>query len=247
MRIGVITFPGTLDDVDAIRAVRLAGGDPVALWHADHDLRGVDAVVVPGGFSYGDYLRAGAIAARAPIMDEVIAAAGRACPSSASATASRSSARPACCPARSPATPACTSSAATWRCAWSPTATAWTGGVRRRPGDRRPAQVRRGPLRRRRRHPRRAGGRGPGRLPLRRRRAERVVARHRGRRLGERARRRAHAAPRARGRPPHRTLRGRPRPVHVRARGRREPVRQAPWPAEWAGRRPAPPRQARLR
>jgi len=75
MRIGVITFPGTLDDVDAVRAVRLAGGDPVALWHADPDLRGVDAVVVPGGFSYGDYLRAGAIAARAPIMAEVTAAA----------------------------------------------------------------------------------------------------------------------------------------------------------------------------
>jgi phosphoribosylformylglycinamidine synthase len=80
MRVGVITFPGTLDDVDATRAVRLAGGDPVALWHADHDLRGVDAVVVPGGFSYGDYLRAGAIAARAPIMDEVRAGADRGLP-----------------------------------------------------------------------------------------------------------------------------------------------------------------------
>ena len=80
MRVGVITFPGTLDDVDAARAVRLAGGEAVALWHADHDLRGVDAVVVPGGFSYGDYLRAGAIAARAPLMDEVVAAAGRGVP-----------------------------------------------------------------------------------------------------------------------------------------------------------------------
>ena len=80
MRVGVITFPGTLDDVDAVRAVRLAGGEAVNLWHADHDLRGVDAVVVPGGFSYGDYLRAGAIAARAPIMDEVVAAAGRGTP-----------------------------------------------------------------------------------------------------------------------------------------------------------------------
>jgi len=80
VKIGVITFPGTLDDVDAVRAVRLAGGDPVALWHADHDLHGVDAVVVPGGFSYGDYLRAGAIAARAPIMAEVTAAAGTGMP-----------------------------------------------------------------------------------------------------------------------------------------------------------------------
>jgi phosphoribosylformylglycinamidine synthase len=72
VRIGVITFPGSLDDVDAARAVRLAGGEPVALWHAEHDLRDVDAVVLPGGFSYGDYLRAGAIAARAPLMREVV-------------------------------------------------------------------------------------------------------------------------------------------------------------------------------
>jgi phosphoribosylformylglycinamidine synthase len=75
VRIGVITFPGSLDDVDAARAVRLAGGDPVALWHADHDLQDVDAVVLPGGFSYGDYLRAGAIAARSPLMQDVVAAA----------------------------------------------------------------------------------------------------------------------------------------------------------------------------
>jgi phosphoribosylformylglycinamidine synthase len=80
MRIGVITFPGTLDDVDAARAVRYAGAEPVALWHADRDLQGVDAVIVPGGFSYGDYLRAGAIASIAPIMTEVVAAAGRGTP-----------------------------------------------------------------------------------------------------------------------------------------------------------------------
>jgi phosphoribosylformylglycinamidine synthase I len=72
LRIGVLTFPGSLDDVDAARAVRLAGGEPVALWHADHDLKDVDAIVLPGGFSYGDYLRAGAIAARAPLMQDVI-------------------------------------------------------------------------------------------------------------------------------------------------------------------------------
>ena len=59
-KIGVITFPGTLDDVDAARAVRYAGAEVVDLWHADSDLHGVDAVVVPGGFSYGDYLRSGA-------------------------------------------------------------------------------------------------------------------------------------------------------------------------------------------
>jgi phosphoribosylformylglycinamidine synthase len=80
VKIGVITFPGTLDDVDAARAVRYAGGEPVGLWHADRDLRGVDAVIVPGGFSYGDYLRAGAIASLAPIMGEVVEAAGRGLP-----------------------------------------------------------------------------------------------------------------------------------------------------------------------
>jgi phosphoribosylformylglycinamidine synthase len=72
VRIGVITFPGSLDDVDAARAVRLAGAEPVALWHAEHDLKDVDAVVLPGGFSYGDYLRAGAIAARAPLVQDVV-------------------------------------------------------------------------------------------------------------------------------------------------------------------------------
>ena len=80
MRIGVVTFPGSLDDGDARRAVRLAGAEPVALWHADADLHGVDAVVLPGGFSYGDYLRCGAIASFAPVMTEVVAAAGRGVP-----------------------------------------------------------------------------------------------------------------------------------------------------------------------
>lgn len=80
MRIGVVTFPGSLDDRDAQRAVRLAGGEPVALWHGTHDLEGVDAIVLPGGFSYGDYLRCGAIAARSPIMSEVIDAANAGMP-----------------------------------------------------------------------------------------------------------------------------------------------------------------------
>jgi phosphoribosylformylglycinamidine synthase subunit PurQ / glutaminase len=74
-RIGVVTFPGSLDDRDAARAVRLAGAEPVRLWHADHDLQNVDAVVLPGGFSYGDYLRAGAIARFAPIMEQLVPAA----------------------------------------------------------------------------------------------------------------------------------------------------------------------------
>ncbi len=75
MRIGVVTFPGSLDDRDAARAVRLAGGDAVSLWHGDDDLKSVDAVVIPGGFSYGDYLRCGAIAKFAPVMTRLIPAA----------------------------------------------------------------------------------------------------------------------------------------------------------------------------
>jgi phosphoribosylformylglycinamidine synthase I len=80
VRIGIVTFPGSLDDVDAARAVRLAGGEPVRLWHGAHDLEGVDAVVLPGGFSYGDYLRAGAIARFAPVMTEIVEGASRGLP-----------------------------------------------------------------------------------------------------------------------------------------------------------------------
>ncbi|MFE3636938.1 phosphoribosylformylglycinamidine synthase subunit PurQ [Streptomyces cellostaticus] len=71
-RIGVVTFPGSLDDRDTRRAIRLAGAEPVALWHKDKDLKQVDAVVLPGGFSYGDYLRAGAISRFSPVMETVI-------------------------------------------------------------------------------------------------------------------------------------------------------------------------------
>ena len=74
-RVGVVTFPGSLDDRDAARAVALAGAEPVRLWHADADLRGADAVVLPGGFSYGDYLRCGAIAQFAPVMGPIVAGA----------------------------------------------------------------------------------------------------------------------------------------------------------------------------
>jgi phosphoribosylformylglycinamidine synthase len=70
-RIGVVTFPGSLDDRDALRAVDLMGGEGVPLWHADGDLHGVDAVILPGGFSYGDYLRCGALASLAPMMASV--------------------------------------------------------------------------------------------------------------------------------------------------------------------------------
>ena len=75
MKIGVVTFPGSLDDRDAQRAARLAGAQAVPLWHADADLHGVDAVVLPGGFSYGDYLRCGAIARFAAVMGTVVDAA----------------------------------------------------------------------------------------------------------------------------------------------------------------------------
>ncbi len=74
-RIGVVTFPGTLDDRDAIRAVRLSGATAVELWHADTELAAVDAVIIPGGFSYGDYLRAGAISRFAPLMGKIVDAA----------------------------------------------------------------------------------------------------------------------------------------------------------------------------
>jgi len=80
MRIGVVTFPGTLDDRDAQRAVRLVGATPVPLWHADTNLHDVDAVVLPGGFSYGDYLRCGAIAAQAPVMQTIIEKANQGLP-----------------------------------------------------------------------------------------------------------------------------------------------------------------------
>jgi phosphoribosylformylglycinamidine synthase I len=72
VRIGVVTFPGSLDDRDAARAVRIAGGESVALWHGDDDIKDVDAVILPGGFSYGDYLRCGAIARFAPVMTTII-------------------------------------------------------------------------------------------------------------------------------------------------------------------------------
>jgi phosphoribosylformylglycinamidine synthase len=75
MRVGVVAFPGSLDDRDAARAVRAAGAEAVALWHGDADLHAVDAVVLPGGFSYGDYLRCGAIARFAPVMEPLVAAA----------------------------------------------------------------------------------------------------------------------------------------------------------------------------
>ena len=79
-RIGVVTFPGSLDDHDALRAVRLTGSEAVPLWHGSGSIDGVDAIILPGGFSYGDYLRCGAIARFSPIMAEVVAAANKGMP-----------------------------------------------------------------------------------------------------------------------------------------------------------------------
>ena len=79
-RVGVVTFPGSLDDQDAVRAVAIAGGEAVSLWHGDANLHGVDAVVLPGGFSYGDYLRCGAIARFAPVMEKITEAARQGMP-----------------------------------------------------------------------------------------------------------------------------------------------------------------------
>ena len=75
MKVGIVQFPGTLDDDDALRAVAYAGGEGIKLWHKERSLQAIDAVIIPGGFSYGDYLRCGAIAKFAPIMEEIITAA----------------------------------------------------------------------------------------------------------------------------------------------------------------------------
>ena len=101
MKSAVLVFPGINRERDMARALRLASGhEPPMVWHAETSLpKGTDLVVVPGGFSYGDYLRCGAIAARAPVMDAVRAFAAKAASCSASATVSRFCASPACCPA----------------------------------------------------------------------------------------------------------------------------------------------------
>ncbi|HMS37704.1 MAG TPA: phosphoribosylformylglycinamidine synthase subunit PurQ, partial [Arachnia sp.] len=79
-RIGVVTFPGSLDDHDALRAVQLSGAEAVPLWHGSDSIDGVDAIILPGGFSYGDYLRCGAIARFSPVMSTVIDAANKGMP-----------------------------------------------------------------------------------------------------------------------------------------------------------------------
>ena len=99
MKSAVVVFPGINRERDMARTLKLVSGrEPAMVWHADTALpAGTDLVVIPGGFSYGDYLRCGAIAARAPIMDAVRAMRRRAASCSASATDSRFCANPACC------------------------------------------------------------------------------------------------------------------------------------------------------
>ena len=207
-RIGVITFPGTLDDVDAARAVRLAGGEPVSLWHADHDLRGVDAVVVPGGFSYGDYLRAGAIAARAPIMDEVVAAADRGMPVLGICNGFQILCEAGLLPGALTRNAGLHFVCRDLGCASSPPPTAWTGGVRRR-ARRSSSRSSRARAATSPTPPRSRSSRREGRVVFRYVDAapERVDARHRRDRLGERPGRGADAAPRARDRPADRARR----------------------------------------
>ena len=177
MRIGVLTFPGSLDDVDAARAVRLAGGEPVALWHADHDLKDVDAVVLPGGFSYGDYLRAGAIAARAPLMQDVVARANDGMPVLGICNGFQVLCEAGLLPG------ALTRNSHLHFRNRDQVLRRRAGRhrldqrLRRRPAHRHPGQERRGPLRGCRRRPRPARGRGPGRVPLRRRQPERQSSR----------------------------------------------------------------------
>ena len=153
MRIGVVTFPGSLDDRDAARAVRLAGAEAVRLWHGDPDLHGVDAVVLPGGFSYGDYLRCGAIARFAPVMETIADAARDGLPVLGICNGFQILCEAHLLPG------ALTRNQHLHfrnRDQWlriESTATAWTNALHRGPGDPHPGQERRGLLRRRRSAP----------------------------------------------------------------------------------------------
>lgn len=218
-RIGVITFPGTLDDVDAARAVRLAGGEAVSLWHGDADLKGVDAVIVPGGFSYGDYLRCGAIARFAPVMGEVVKAADGGMPVLGICNGFQVLCEAGLLPG------ALTRNAGLHficRDQWlkvESNSTAWSSRyevgaeilvpLKSGEGRYQASEQVLDELER-----------GPRRVPLRRRQPERFAARHRRHRIGQRSRRRPHAAPRARHRVADRPERRRPGHVLLRARER---------------------------
>ena len=214
-RVGVITFPGSLDDRDAARAVRLAGAEPVPLWHADADLHGVDAVVLPGGFSYGDYLRAGAIARFAPMMDRLVRPPATGLPvlgiCNGFQVLCESHLLPGALMRNDEPPFVCRDQ----RLRIENAGTAWTGDYDGRPGDRRPDQEHRRRLHRRRRRPSTARGRGPGRRPLPGREPERLAHDIAGICNEARQRRRPHAAPRARRRGPDRPDHRRPRLLHL--------------------------------
>src|SRR5215208_6528637 len=123
MKFGVVVFPGTWSDCDFHHVVSEVLHQPVKyVWHRERELGDVDCVILPGGFSYGDYLRAGAVAGRSPVVDAFGRSRPRAGSSSARATASRSSAKRACCPAPYCGTSA-SSTAASPRISWSTTST----------------------------------------------------------------------------------------------------------------------------
>ena len=218
LKVGVVTFPGSLDDGDARRAVTIGGNEAVALWHGDDDLKGVDAVVLPGGFSYGDYLRCGAISRFAPVMTSVIEAAGNgdAGPRHLQRLPDPLRVPPAARRAdpQRPPQVRLPRPAAAHRARRHPVDVV----VRRRCRGHDRAQERRGRLRRRRAHPRPARGRGPRRRALPRRQPQRLAARHRRHLQRARQRGRPDAPPRARGRGPDRSRHRRPRLLHLARR-----------------------------
>ena len=166
MRVGVVTFPGSLDDRDAARAVRAAGGEAVALWHGDRDLHDVDAVVLPGGFSYGDYLRCGAIARFAPVMEVLVPAAQGGLPvlgiCNGFQVLCESHLLPGALIRNDHRKFVCVDQVLIVENA----STAWTSRPHGWVHHHHPTEERRGRVRRRRGHPRPARGRGPGRLPV---------------------------------------------------------------------------------
>ena len=228
-RIGVVTFPGSLDDRDALRAVTLAGAQAVPLWHADSDLHGVDAVVLPGGFSYGDYLRAGAIARFSPVVAELVEAAHDGLPVLGICNGFQVLCEAGLLPGALTRNAGLRFVCRDQQLTVENTGTFWTAGyepgativIPVKHGDGRfvaePSTIAELEARR------------SGRLPLRRRQSERFDRRHRRRLLHRRPGRRADAPPRARHRGAHRPQPRRARHVH-RRRSRSWSPRDRRWP-----------------